>query len=65
PIILENDHGRAEFPHPKPDHVQQFLIENIVAALRGEAEPLSSGESGAHTSAVMEEMVRGYYRFEN
>ncbi len=65
PIVVEQNKRKKQYSRPKPDHVQQFLIENIVAALRGEAEPLSSGESGARTSAVMEEMVRGYYRFEN
>ena len=59
PILLENGDGRQEFPHPKPAHVQSWLIENIVAALRGEAEPLSTGVTGARTSRVMELMTQG------
>ncbi|HNW60808.1 MAG TPA: Gfo/Idh/MocA family oxidoreductase [bacterium] len=57
PVILENRHGRQEYPHPKPQHVQYPLIANLVAALRGEAEPLSTGASAARTSWVMEQMV--------
>jgi len=61
PIVVQSGKNRKEFTRPKPKHVQQLLIENIVASLRGEAEPLSTGVSGARTSAVMEEMVRDYY----
>ncbi len=61
PVVLENRRGRTEYPHPKPQHVQQDLIANIVAVLRGEAEPLSTGESGARTSRVLEQMVAPFY----
>ncbi len=39
PIVVEQNKRKKHYSRPKPDHVQQFLIENIVAALRGEAEP--------------------------
>ena len=40
-----------------PDHVQQPLIQTIVDQLLGKGESPSSGESGARTSWVMEQLV--------
>ncbi len=62
PVVLENDEGRTEFTFPKPDHVQQPLIEKVVASLRGEGASPSTGISGARTSKVMDRMVEDYYR---
>ncbi len=61
PVILENNTGHYEFPFERPKHVQSFLIEKIVASLRGEGESPSTGITGARTSRVMDEMVRSYY----
>ena len=61
PVVLENRSGRKEFPFPKPDHVQQFLIEKVVQSLRGEGESPSTGITAARTSWVMDRMVAGYY----
>ncbi len=62
PVVLENENGRFEFPFPKPDHVQQPLIEKVVAALRGEGISPSTGISGARTSKVMDRIVEEYYK---
>jgi predicted dehydrogenase len=61
PVVLENIEGRQEFPFEKPAHVQQFLMEKIVASLRGLGESPSTGETAARTNWVMEEMVKEYY----
>lgn len=61
PVVLENSHGREEFQFERPKHVQSFLMEKIVASLRGEGESPSTGITGARTNRVMDEMVRSYY----
>ena len=61
PVILENGTGHHEFPFERPKHVQSFLMEKIVASLRGEGESPSTGVTGARTSRVMDEMVKSYY----
>ena len=60
-VKLENNQGYHEFPFEKPKHVQSFLMEKIVASLRGYGESPSTGISGARTSWVMDEMVKSYY----
>ncbi len=61
PVILENDHGRQEFPFEKPDHVQSYLMAKIVGSLRGNGESPSTGKSAARTNYVLDEMVKSYY----
>lgn len=61
PVVLENKDGRQEFPFEKPPHVQLFLMEKIVASLRGMGESPSTGETAARTNRVMDEMVKEYY----
>jgi predicted dehydrogenase len=61
PIVLTNDSGRQEFINERPEHVQYYLIERIVAALEGTGVSPSTGESGARTSRVMDEVVAEYY----
>ncbi len=61
PVILDNKDGLKQFPYEKPPHVQLFLMEKIVASLRGLDESPSTGETAARTSWVMDEMVREYY----
>ena len=36
PIKLENENGKQEFINERPEHVQYFLIEQVVKALSGE-----------------------------
>lgn len=62
PVKLISTSGIKTFEFPKPEHVQQSLIQNIVKTLRGEESALSDGQSGAVTNKVMEEIVREYYK---
>jgi predicted dehydrogenase len=64
PVVLENSFGRQEFLFERPKHVQSFLMEKIVAALRGKGESPSTGITGARTSRVLDEMVTNYYHKE-
>ena len=58
PIRLENGAGRQDFALPNPLHIQQPLIETIVAELRGRngACP-STSVSAARTSWVMDQVL--------
>jgi predicted dehydrogenase len=58
--VLDCPNGPAISDIPFPQHVHQPLIENIVQTLLGRAQPLSTGESGARTNWVMDEMLKGW-----
>ncbi len=62
PIVLENSNGRQEFVNERPENIQIYLIEQIVRALSGYGEVVSTGITAARTSWVMDEVVREYYR---
>lgn len=61
PVVLDNADGRQEFAFEHPPHIQQPLIQTVVDALTGRGECLSTGESGARTSRVMDELIAPYY----
>ncbi len=63
PIRLENAAGVREFHLENPLHIQQPLIESIVAELTGQPGACpSTAESGARTSRVMDQVLRDYRR---
>jgi predicted dehydrogenase len=62
PIVLINGDGRREFANERPENIQFYLIEQIVNALSGNGEVVSTGISAARTSRVMDEVVREYYK---
>lgn len=62
PVRLENEHGTREFDYPRPDHVQYYLIQEVVESLLGKGEAPSTGVSASRTSWVMDQVVKEYYR---
>jgi predicted dehydrogenase len=62
PIVLTTHSGRQEFVNERPEHVQYNLIEQVVGTLSGNGNAVSTGQSGARTSKVMEDIVSGYYK---
>jgi predicted dehydrogenase len=62
PIILVNRSGRTEMINERPEHVQYYLIEQVVRELNGEGKAVSTGITAARTSWVMDEMVKEYYK---
>ena len=63
PIRLENVAGVQTFHVENPQHIQQPLIETIVAELTGKPGACpSTAESAARTSRVMDEVLRDYRR---
>ncbi len=57
PVVLTTGAGNQEFIIEHPAHVQQPLIQQIVNQLHGAGECVSSGESAARTSWVMEQIL--------
>ena len=62
PIVLENNEGRKEFVNERPEHVQFYLIEQVVKALTENGTAVSTGTTGARTSRVLDEVVKEYYK---
>ena len=63
PIRVENADGMQEYRVENPRHIQQPLVETIVAELTGQAGASpSTAESGARTSWVLDQVLRDYRR---
>ncbi|MHA6204510.1 Gfo/Idh/MocA family protein [Dyella soli] len=63
PIRVENAEGVQAYRVANPLHIQQPLIETIVAELTGHKGACpSTAESGARTSWVMDQVLRDYRR---
>jgi predicted dehydrogenase len=60
PIRLETPDGVTEIPIAPPAHVQQPLIETIVAQLNGVGSCPSTGRTAVRTAAVAEEILKDY-----
>jgi 1,5-anhydro-D-fructose reductase (1,5-anhydro-D-mannitol-forming) len=61
PVQLETAKGTESFDLPYPPHVAQPLIQTVVDELLGRGTCPSTGESAQRTSAVMDEVLNGYY----
>lgn len=57
PVVLTTADGHTELEYDVPRHIQQPLIQEVVNALLGLGPCKSTGESGARTSWVMEQML--------
>ncbi len=63
-FTLEKDgEDRQHFELELPYHIQQPLIKSIVEDLLGRGKCPSTGNSGARTNWVMDELVKTYYGF--
>ena len=59
PLVLTTAAGRTEIACDNPPHVQQPLIQAIVDSLNGAGRCPSTGDSGARTTWVMDQMLKG------
>ncbi|MDR1342985.1 MAG: Gfo/Idh/MocA family oxidoreductase [Prevotellaceae bacterium] len=57
-IELSTEVGISTFACPKPEHIQQAMVQSIVDELLGSGICPSTGETGALTSRVMEEIYK-------
>jgi predicted dehydrogenase len=62
PIVLENNQGRMEYENFRPEHVQIYLIDQVVKALTENGTAVSTGTTAARTSRVLDEIVKEYYK---
>ncbi len=60
-VKLTKANGTINFSFRNPENISHNLIRNVVKALRGEEDGVSTGKSAARTSAVLDEMVKNYY----
>jgi predicted dehydrogenase len=61
PVELRRGSGIESFDIANPLHIEQPMIETVVAELLGRGRCDSTGVSGARTSAVMDQVLGGYY----
>ncbi|MDR2040353.1 MAG: gfo/Idh/MocA family oxidoreductase, partial [Bacteroidales bacterium] len=57
PIFLRTTYEQSEYNFPRPEHIQQPMIENIVAQLHGKGISPSDGISAARTNRVMDKIL--------
>ena len=57
PIELETESGVEYFDIPKPQHIQQPMIQSIVNEIRGEGKSPSDGNSGMQTNRIIAQIV--------
>lgn len=51
----------SNFSYKNPENISHYLIQQVVDNLRGEAECVSTGISGARTNWVLGEITKNYY----
>ena len=56
-IQVETKSGSDEYRVPFPEHVQQPLIELIVSELRGGSKSPSTGDTGARSTAILDQIT--------
>lgn len=61
-LKLKTDEGIIEMGFRNPQHISQNLVQQVVDELRGVGECVSTGESAARTSWVLDQMVKNYYK---
>lgn len=60
-VKLTTPEGTISFSFQNPENIQHYLIQQVVNELCGEGKCVSTGQTSARTSAVLDEMVKNYY----
>ena len=60
-LKIKSSGVETELSFVNPKHISQNLVQQLVDELRGTGNCVSTGESAARTSWVLEQMVRNYY----
>ncbi|WP_435623709.1 Gfo/Idh/MocA family protein [Flagellimonas sp.] len=59
PLVLETISGKEAVEIPNPEHIQKYHVEKIKNHLSGRGVHPSMGQSGLHTSWVMDAILKG------
>jgi predicted dehydrogenase len=62
PIQFFSNEGLLEFPYLNPENIQYNLIKQVVEAITGQGDCVSTGYSAMRTNKVIEAIVADYYR---
>lgn len=60
-LLVVTDEGTTVIKLENPEHISQNLVQQVVDELRGVGTCVSTAESAARTSWVLDEMVKHYY----
>jgi predicted dehydrogenase len=60
-LKVTTNNGESEIRFDNPEHISQNLVQQLVDELRGAGSCISTGESAARTSWVLDTMVKSYY----
>ncbi|NOR74176.1 MAG: gfo/Idh/MocA family oxidoreductase, partial [Draconibacterium sp.] len=61
-LVLKNGDGITEMSFKNPQHISSNLVQQVVNELKGVGTCVSTGESAARTSWVLDEMVKEHYK---
>ncbi len=61
PVSLSTRRGDEQFPFKNPYHIQQPMVQTVVDDLLGKGQCLSTAESAARTSLVMDTVLSEFY----
>jgi predicted dehydrogenase len=61
-VVLINSKGKTSYNFQNHENISFYLIEQVVGALRGENNCVSTMYTAARTSLIMEEIVNSYYK---
>lgn len=60
-LTLKNANGTEIFGFKNPEHISQNLVQQVTNEFLGGEKSISTGESAARTSRVLDEIVKNYY----
>lgn len=60
-VAVKATDGIIKMKFNNPEHISQYLVQQVVEELRGNGKCVSTGVSAARTSWVLDEMVKNYY----
>lgn len=60
-VVVQNRAGIQKFRFRNPENIQYNLIRQVVESLQNNTPCISTGETAARTSTVLDEIVKSYY----
>ena len=57
-IVVSSAYEQSEYAFPKPEHIQQPMIETVTACLLGKGQSPSNGISATRTNRIMDKILK-------